>query len=79
MSEWGEETKGKETGRYGRKKGGREGAREGLLTGVVVALNDGNGQSDLRHAEGVGLQGRVKGLGEIRLLLVLKKKRGMCE
>ena len=64
MSEWREETKGREIGRYGRKKGGREGG----LTGVVVALNDGNGQSDLRHTEGVGLQGRVEGLGEIRLL-----------
>ena len=52
----------------GGRNGGREGGREGGLTGVVVALDDSNGQSDLRHAEGVGLQGRVEGLGEVRLL-----------
>jgi len=80
VSEWREETKGRETGRYGRKKGGREGGREGGLTGVVVALNDSNGQGNLRHAEGVGLQGRVEGLGEVRLLLVLdEKKREGCQ
>jgi len=53
-----------------RRKGGRKGGREGGrgCTGVVVAFNDRNCQGDLRHAQGVGLQGRRESLGEVRLL-----------
>jgi hypothetical protein len=64
--------------RGGGTEGEREGGREGGLTGVVVALDDSNGQSDLRHAEGVGLQGRVEGLGEVRLLLSSNREGDEC-